>query len=312
MPGPEIICLGEPMVEFVREGDQDSETYRIGVGGDTSNAAIAAARQGASVGYLTALGADRFGDRIIRLWSNEGVDASCVHRDPDAQTGLYLIEPDPADRHFTYYRDGSAASRYGAEHLPSGYLETAKILHLSGITLAVSDQLRATALEAIKRVRAAGGRVCLDTNLRLKLWDVQTARSVIEATARQTTLIVTSIEDSESLTGLSDPKAIAEHYSGLGAEVVVVTLGAEGASLSVGRRTEQIPPAPASPVDSTGAGDSFTGSFLAWWLETGDPWQAGRMAAIVAAGTVSGLGAVDPIPRREDVLESARGLGLDV
>ena len=312
MPDPEIVCIGEPMVEFVREGDRDSETYRIGVGGDTSNAAIAAARQGASVGYLTALGADRFGDRIIRLWEREGVDGSCVYRDPDAPTGLYIIEPDPADRHFTYYRSGSAASRYGAEHLPTNYLATAKLLHLSGITLAVSEQLKSTAFEAIRRVREAGGRICLDTNLRLKLWDATTARSVIEATARQATLIVTSIEDSEILTGLSDSTAISKHYCDLGVEMVIVTLGSEGAELTFDGRTERIPPAPSNPVDSTGAGDSFTGSFLAWLLELGDPWKAARMAAIVAAGTVSGLGAVDPIPRRADVLRTATELGLDV
>lgn len=310
MPVPKIVCLGEPMVEFVREGDRDGEMYRIGVGGDTSNAAIAAARQGASVGYLTALGADRFGDRIIRLWQREGVDASCVYRDADAPTGLYIIEPDPAERHFTYYRSGSAASRYDAAHLPGEYLAAAEILHLSGITLAVSEDLRTTALEAMRLVRATGGRVCLDTNLRLKLWDAATAKSVIETAARQATLIVTSIEDSEVLTGLSDPGEIARHYIGLGPEFVIVTLGSEGALLTADGRSEHIPPAPATPIDSTGAGDSFTGSFLAWWLETGDPWRAARLAAVVAAGTVSGLGAVDPIPRRADVLESAKGLGL--
>lgn len=308
MPVSEIVCLGEPMVEFVREEDRDSEIYQIGVGGDTSNAAIAAARQGASVGYLTALGADRFGDRIIRLWEREGVDASSVYRDPDAPTGLYIIEPDPAERHFTYYRSGSAASRYDAAHLPGEYLASAKILHLSGITLAVSEALRATAFDAIAKVRAAGGRVCLDTNLRLKLWDAVTAKSAIETAARQATLIVTSIEDSEVLTGLNDPDEIARHYIGLGPELVIVTLGSEGAVLTANGRSERIPPAPATPVDSTGAGDSFTGSFLAWWLETGDPWRAARLAAVVAAGTVSGLGAVEPIPRRAKVLENASRL----
>lgn len=312
MPTPEIICIGEPMVEFVREGDRDSETYRIGVGGDTSNAAIAAARQGASVGYLTALGADRFGDRILRLWEREGVDGSCIYHDPDAPTGLYIIEPDPAERHFTYYRAGSAASMYGQEHLPANYLAAAKLLHLSGITLAVSERLRSTALEAIRQVREAGGQICMDTNLRLKLWDAATARSVIDSTARQASIIVTSIEDSEILTGLSDASAIADHYSTLGVGTVIVTLGSEGAELTVNGQTERIPPAPANPVDSTGAGDSFTGSFLAWLSETGDPRKAAGLAAIVAAGTVSGLGAVDPIPRRADVLRTAATLGLDV
>jgi 2-dehydro-3-deoxygluconokinase len=83
---------------------------------------------------------------------------------------------------------------------------------------------------------------------------------------------------------------------------VLVTLGGDGAMLSVNGQTHTIPAAAATPVDSTGAGDSFGGSFLARWLETSDPVSATRYAAQVAAGTVSGLGAVDPIPRRADVL----------
>ena len=302
---PDILCLGEPMVELVRSGAADSDVYIAGVGGDTSNAAIAAARQGANVGYLTALGDDRFGERILKLWAHEGVDATEVQRDPDAPTGLYVIDPDPVERHFTYFRTGSAASLYRKDRLPSEYLAKASILHVSGITLAVSNDLRATAFDAMRQVRMAGGCVSLDTNLRLKLWNSEDAREVISRAAELATVLITSIDDSETLNGLKDPKLVLSSYASLGCRIIIVTRGEQGAILQVGTEIREIPSFPATAIDSTGAGDSFAGAFLAWWHETGDAWKAANLASVAASGTVSGLGAVDPIPDRKTVLRWA-------
>lgn len=300
----EILCLGEPLVEFVR---LENGLYQRSVGGDTSNAAVAAARQGASVGYLTALGGGRFGDCVITYWREEGVLADHVIRMEDAETGLNFVEPDPEGRFFTYYRDHSAASLMRPADLPDGALRAARCLHLSGITLAVSEDLRATALAAMEVVASAGGAICLDTNLRLKLWDIEAARQVTHDAMRRATIAVTSIDDSSHLTGLTDPAAIAAFHHDLGPEIVLVTMGGDGCCLSVGGQAHVIPAAPATPVDSTGAGDSFAGGFLAWWLETGDPVLAARRAAVVAAGTVSGYGAVNSIPWRADVLRAVPG-----
>ena len=89
----EILCLGEPLIEFVLREDG---LYQRSIGGDTSNAAVAAAKQGASVGYLTSLGPGRFGDAVIDYWKEEGIDAAYVTRHPTAQTGLNFVERDPA------------------------------------------------------------------------------------------------------------------------------------------------------------------------------------------------------------------------
>lgn len=299
----DILCLGEPLIEFVR---RDDGLYQRSIGGDTSNAAIAAAKQGASVGYLTALGAGRFGDAVVAYWAEEGVDAAHVTRHPTAQTGLNFVEPDPAERHFTYRRAGSAASLMRPDDLPEDAIRAARCLHLSGITLAVSDDLRETAMTAMEIAKSANVAVSLDTNLRLKLWTAETARAVTNKAMASADIAVTSIDDSLHLTGLSDPSDIASFYHDLGPKIVLVTMGAEGCLLSVEGAETQIQPFPTTPIDSTGAGDSFAGSFLAYWLETGDPVLAANRAACVAAGTVAGLGAVLPIPRREDVLRMSR------
>lgn len=295
----DILCLGEPLVEFTRMEDG---RYQRSIGGDTSNAAIAATRQGASVGYLTVLGADKFGDAVIEAWAEEGVAADHVARHPTAPTGIYFIDPDPEERQFTYYRAGSAASLMQPGDLPAEAIRAAKCLHLSGITLAVSNDLRQTAFAAAAMAKDAGVPVSLDTNLRLKLWGIETAREVTHAAMADATIAVTSIDDSLHLTGLGRASDIAAFYHNLGPAIALVTMGANGCLLSVDGAQTHIAPAPTTAIDSSGAGDSFAGSFLAWWLETGDPVLAANRAAAVAAGTVAGLGAVDPIPRREDVL----------
>jgi 2-dehydro-3-deoxygluconokinase len=105
---PEIVCLGEPMLEFNRQADG---RYLAGHGGDTSNCAIAAARQGASVGYLTCLGSDAFCDSFMKLWAAEGIDTSEVRRDPQAHTAIYFVDHTDGEHCFSYLRAGSAASR---------------------------------------------------------------------------------------------------------------------------------------------------------------------------------------------------------
>ncbi|MEM6622507.1 MAG: sugar kinase [Pseudomonadota bacterium] len=308
-----IYFMGEAMVEFVRQGGPESPEYRMGIGGDTSNAAIAAARQGISTGYISAVGQDRFGDLLIQTWEREGINTAQVTRDPSAPTGIYFVDPDPASRHFTYYRVGSAASRMHSDPLSTvGNVGQARFFHLSGITLAVSDQLRAEAFKVVEMAYRFKTDVSVDTNLRTALWPVETARDTIHQViaglgeaGRPARFVFTSIEDGEQLTGLSDPAKIAAFYRDMGAATVVVTLGAEGCLLSDKEAGEhRIPAYPAEPVDSTGAGDSFVGSFLARMFFTGDAVRTARYAAYVAARTVSGHGATAPIPKREEVLNA--------
>ncbi|MEO1459924.1 MAG: sugar kinase [Pseudomonadota bacterium] len=307
MMRPEILCLGEPLVEFVRETGTTEPLYRRGFGGDTSNAAIAAARQGASVGYITAVGTDSFGDSLMALWKAEGVDTTGVTRNPEAPTGIYFVDPDPDGRFFTYFRTGSAASLLTPKDLPLDDLRGAKVLHLSGITLAVSAGMRASAFSAIGAAASGGAAISVDTNLRLKLWPAKEARTVLTRAMAMARVAVTSLDDSTALLGLTDARAVAAAYRAMGPEIVLVTMGGAGAWVSAGDEGALIPALPATPVDSTGAGDSFAGAFLAWWLELGDAVEAARRAAIVAAGTVSGFGAVEPIPRRAEVLACRSG-----
>jgi 2-dehydro-3-deoxygluconokinase len=303
---PGLICLGEPMIEFNRPREGDGKTWLQGFGGDTSNAAIAAARQGASVGYVTSLGTDWMGDAFLALWQAEGVDSSRVLRHERAPTGVYFVTHGPDGHRFDFLRKGSAASLMTAAEIPSDYVACARILHLSAISQAISEAARTACRAAIDAARAAKVEISYDTNLRLRLWDLAAARRTIDETMTLTDIALPSLEDSRQLTGLQEPDAIVDRYLGLGPRLVALKMGDEGALVANRDRRVRIPPHRVTPIDATGAGDTFDGSFLARLLAGDDMERAARYANVAAALKTQGYGAVAPIPRRELVEEALR------
>jgi len=296
---PDIVCLGEPLVEFNQIDDKGH--YLFGHGGDTSNCAIAAARAGASVGYITALGQDEFGDSFMRLWAENGVDASQVSRRADAHTGVYFVTHGPDGHVFSYLRAGSAASRMTPEQLPRDYIADARVLHVSGISMAISASAADTVFEAIEIARNAGVLVSFDTNLRLRLWPIERARAITEAAMRKCDIALPGLEDANQLIGISDPDVIADHYLEGGAKVVALTLGQEGCLVATPDGRRRVAGIKVKAVDATAAGDTFDGNFLAEYLRHGDPFEAARFANAAAALSTQGYGAVAPMPRREEV-----------
>jgi 2-dehydro-3-deoxygluconokinase len=297
----DILALGEPMVEFNQGGADGGRTYLQGFGGDTSNAAIAAARQGARVGYLSAVGDDVYGRMLRELWSRENVHHSGVRTDPLGFTAVYFVNHDDKGHHFSFFRKGSAASRMRPADLPLEQIRRAKVLHLSGISAAISDSACDTCFAAVDAARAAGVRVSFDTNLRLKLWPIERARAVMREFIRLSDICLPSLEDISAISGLEDPDALADFCLGLGAKTVALKLGERGALLVEGQQRIRLAPHPCKPVDATGAGDTFGGALLARLVAGDDLESAGRYAGVAAALSTQGYGAVEPIPRAEAV-----------
>lgn len=235
---PDILCLGEPLLEF---NEQPDGRYLSGHGGDTSNVAIAAARQGASVGYVTQVGADAFGNSFMELWQSEGVDTSTVRQVTDAHTGIYFVTHGPKGHEFSYFRAGSAASEMTPDDLPDEALDACKILHVSGISQAISDTAADTVFAAIETVKQAGGQVSYDTNLRPKLWPLDRARAVTHAAMAKCDIALPGLEDAEQLTGLNNPDAIVDFYLRLGASIVALTLGPKGTLVATPDRRDTLP-----------------------------------------------------------------------
>jgi len=294
----DVLCLGEPLIEF---NQQSNGSYTSGFGGDTSNSAISAARQGAKVGYITRIGGDTFGMDLQKLWASEGVDATHVETDMNAPTGIYFVNHDRNGHHFSYRRAGSAASLMTPSFLPEVALKKTKILHVSGISQAISNTAADTVFQAIEIVRSSGGKVSYDSNLRLQLWPIERARSIIHAGMSQCDIALPGLDDAQLLTGLTDPDSIVDFYLGLGAKVVALTLGARGTLIGTTHDRKVIAAHKVQAVDATGAGDTFNGAFLAR-IAAGDPvFMAANYANVAAGISTLGYGAVEPIPTQKIV-----------
>jgi 2-dehydro-3-deoxygluconokinase len=287
----DIVSIGEPLIEF-NQTRPGRPQYLQGFGGDSSNMAIAAARQGARVAYFTRVGEDEFGRWFLKLWKQEKVDAKQVAIDRTAHTGVYFVSHGPKGHVFSYLRAGSAASRMNAADLPLGLLRSARFVHASGISLAISQ----SACNAVLAAFEAAETVSFDSNLRLRLWPIERAREVIGKAAAMADYFFPSAEDAEALSGLKRPDALLDWAHGLGAKNVFLKLGKDGVIVSDGKTRTRIRGHKVKAVDGTGAGDCFCGAALARLAAGDSVIEAARYGNAAAALKTTGYGAVAPIP----------------
>ncbi|MFC7584313.1 sugar kinase [Nonomuraea antimicrobica] len=306
MPHPQILALGEPLLEFnaATEGPlADDAAFQLGFGGDTSNMVIAARRSGAGAGYVTRVGDDAFGHALMRLWEREGVDVRHVTGEPGGATGIYFVTRHGEGRHaFTYRRAGSPACRLSPADVPEEAVAAARLLHLSGITQAISPSACDAAFHAIDVARRAGTLVSYDPNYRPALWPVEQARAVVLRTAELADVVLPNLEEGRLLTGLHEPEEVLAAFARRGPSIVALKMGADGVLLGEGGRVTHVPAHPVTAVDATGAGDTFDGAFAARLLDGDSPVEAAGYAVVAAALTTTGPGAVGPIPRLDTVL----------
>ncbi|WP_414445403.1 sugar kinase [Burkholderia sp. 22PA0106] len=299
-PSPAILAFGEAMVEF-NQSQPGSPQYLQGFGGDTSNFCIAAARQGAHTGFVSAVGQDHFGRLLLDLWRREQVDTALVRIDAAAPTGVYFVSHGEHGHAFDYLRAGSAASRYAPGDLPLDAIAAAQVIHLSGISFAISASACDSAFAAIDHARANGVRVSFDTNLRLKLWPLARARAVMMEALRRTDICLPSWDDVTLLTGHEQRDAIVDALLDCGPAVVALKLGKEGAYVATPDERRVVPGFAVDALDATGAGDCFGGAFVARIVAGDDPFEAARYANAAAALSTRGYGAVAPIPDADAV-----------
>lgn len=302
---PDLISLGEPMVEFnARQVGRlrDVKTYDRGWGGDTSNVICAAARLGCRTGYMTRIGDDEFGWCFMELWKREEIDTSHVIMEKDAFTGIYFISlKDGGEHDFTYYRANSASSRYSPEDLDPNYIRNAKIFQSSGITQAISQSCREAVFKAAQIAKDSGVLFAYDPNVRLKLWPLNTARAVIYHTFEYADIVMSSLEDARLITGLGDVEEIAEKLLENEGKIVALKLGAKGAIIVTETGKVEVPGYKVKVVDTTGCGDAWDGAFLVGILEGWSIEKSAKFANATAALKAKGFGAVGPLPHRREV-----------
>lgn len=286
------------MLELVRtEGDR----WAMQMGGDAYNVAVYLARGGVDTAFLTALGTDSFSEAMRAQWAAEGLDLSLVATVPDRVPGLYAIETDAAgERSFTYWRDRSAArALFQAAEAQTLCARAAQadLLYLSGITLSLFDYAGQQALRALAAaMRARGGRVAFDSNYRARGWlSSDAARVAIRNFAPHVDIALPTFADEAALFGDPSPDACATRWLEWGAELVIVKDGRDGALFATSEERRMVPTTPDNhPRDTTGAGDSFNGAFLAALLRGADPAMAVAEGHRLAGAVIRHPGAIIP------------------
>ena len=279
----------------------EADQCRIGVAGDTFNTAVALSRAGIAVDYVSALGTDGFSDRILAALRAEGVGTDRVLRVPGGKPGLYAVQLDErGERSFSYWR-GEAAVRNFADHPEADTVLDAAIgadlLYLSGITLSVVGETGRTKLEQMARaVRGNGGRVAFDTNYRPAGWaSREAAAEAVAAFGTHVDIALPTFEDDAALFGDADVAACARRWQGWGAGEVAVKDGPNGAWLAIGDGgVWSRPPERIAPRDTTGAGDAFTGAYLATRMQDLAAPNAAAAGHAAAAAALRVFGAIPP------------------
>ena len=295
----DLISIGECMVELYGEQAIEEEPLlRCTVGGDALNVAVAAARIGGRTGFITRVGEDIFAPLLLGRWSAEGVDLSAV-KIVAGFNGLYVITVQPdGERSFTYYRRGDAAATLEPADIPADYLARARMVHISGITQAISPSARAAVRRVLELCAALGVPVSYDPNFRPALWTPAEARRELEATLCRVTVALPSASvTDEALWGTMDAEAIARYCLEAGCKVVAVKMGEEGCVVADANVCEHVPAVTGITVrDTTGAGDAFDGAFLLALVRGSDVIEAARLGNLVAAIKCCGRGALGNLP----------------
>jgi 2-dehydro-3-deoxygluconokinase/2-dehydro-3-deoxygalactonokinase len=316
----DIVALGEPLVQFnaVTDGPLRHVVYfEKHATGSEANVCVAAVRLGVSCGLITRLGMDEFGLFIYNWLRGEGVDVSHIKFDPERSTGIYFVQrnyPLPGVSDVVYYRKGSAASAMSPEDIDDGYVTNARLFHTSGITLAISDSARETAIRGMETARRGGVLVSFDVNYRRKLWrSPNDAINVLSSALRFVDILFLDDDEARLLLGVSEPDAVfKELNSRFGIGRVVLKLGLEGSIVNWDGKVVRVNAYRVPVKDPIGAGDAYAGVFLASILKGLSPEESARRASAAAAMVVMVRGDEENLPREEELEKFLSGYGRQV
>ena len=271
-PAPALIALGETMALITPHDATrltDAESLRLTVGGAESNVAAHVALLGHHAAWVSALGDDPLGHRVRRTLTEQGVDTGWVTLDPDAPTGVYFKDPGHGVH---YYRAGSAASRMSPQSVAAIPLEDAEIVHISGITPALSPDCAAMIDAIVDRVAAADrAALSFDVNHRAALWAAPVAAPVLLALANRSDIVFVGLDEAQTLWGCETPEDVRVLVPA--PAHLVVKDGDVGATEFSPEGAEFVPAIPTEVVEAVGAGDAFAAGWLAARLAGAPPQE---------------------------------------
>ena len=310
MAAVDLLTLGESMVSLRSGGPLSAGgTLSMHVAGAESNVAVGVARLGHRVSWAGVLGSDPHGQFILRQLRSEAIEVR--HREHSTRsTGIMFLEQRTADISRAYYhRSGSAGSTLGSPDVDRAFSGGARILHLTGITPALSPEARQAVEYAAERAAGEGTLVSLDVNYRSKLWSRDDARATLARIVPHASIVVASDDELDLVAvdhGSPGPAAateelMAKQLLGLGVHEVVVKRGAAGASAYTAEGRLDVPAVPVTSIDTVGAGDAFTAGYLSALLDGEDVAARLKRGAVAGAFAVSTAGDWEGLPRAEEL-----------
>ena len=298
------ILVGEPMGLFIAQevGElSDVSGYSMAVAGAEFNVAVGLARLNLPVTYLTRLGEDPFGQKIVRTLQRNGIGSEFVSFSKERSTGFMLkSKVSTGDPKIFYFRKGSAASTLSKEDVDRMDFSGYGFVHLTGIFPALSESTKEASFYLIKKAREHGLTVSFDPNLRPQLWpDTETMVQTLNEFAALSDYVLPGEAEGELLCGDRDPRKIGQFYLERGAKAVVTKMGSRGAYLMTEQDQELVPGFSIEKVvDTVGAGDGFAAGILSALMEGKNLYEAVRRANAVGAIQVTSIGDNDGLPSR--------------
>ncbi|MCJ8007035.1 sugar kinase [Lederbergia wuyishanensis] len=301
---PQVVTFGETMVlmtPLYTKGIEYNHEFSKSFGGAESNFAIALARLGHQIGWFSLLGKDPFGRYILKAIRGEGVDVSRTALTENGPTGFMLRETVAEKTSVYYYRSGSAASRLSPEDLDEDYIRNAKILHITGITCAISESARNTVYESIRIAKKHGVKISFDPNLRLKLWTLEEAREVLLPLAEKADYFLPGLDELKLLFDTNDEVMVFSKLKELKA-VSIVKGGSDETLLVENGAVTSLPYVSVEKVvDPIGAGDGFCAGFVAGLLKGLSHQESVQLANMVGALVVQSEGDWEGLPTWDEV-----------
>ena len=285
----DIVVVGEALVEIMRPG-VDVPLYEAGQflgpypSGASAIFADAAAKLGARVGFIGAVGDDDFGRCIRDRLEADGVDLRHLKVVPDRMTGVAFV---------TYFSDGSrkfiynvregAPAALDVDQIAPEYFAGVRWLHLMGFALTISDGSRRACYEAVTQVKRAGGRVSLDPNLRPEVLGVEAIRELCRPVLEAAEVVLPSGAEAQMLAGVDDTEAAVRALLSQGPEIVALKQGERGSTVYTADKKLVVPPFRVAEVDPTGAGDCYGAAFVVGLLEGWNLARTSHFANAVGA-----------------------------
>lgn len=303
--GADVITLGETMALMtaaVAGPLAHVDSLKLGIGGAESNVAIGLRRLGESVAWVGRIGADSLGDLVQRELTAEGIHV-LSHRDATAPTGLMIKERRTSSAvKVSYYRSGSAGSQLAAADIPAEGIAKARLLHLTGITPALSSSAANAARYALDCAIECGTTISFDLNYRSSLWSPEDAAPVFRHFAERADVVFAGEDEAAILVGESlSPQEAAQRIGSMGPSQVIIKRGAAGCTGLVDGTVYEQPAVSVHVADTVGAGDAFVAGYLAEMLRGSAALQRLQTAVRTGAFVCQVPGDWEGLPTRSEL-----------